>query len=135
LSGSVDIPSLHALSRFCGSRNTGRRNDHAPCDLSGHDRPPHRALSAFSAAPSHLLFPLVSFPSTFTLCFLQLCYVICTIIQLCNYCLIVLILQLSAAFPKLHKVLRQPGFVSPGNGSSNLSQVPPVGCWSPLCAW
>jgi hypothetical protein len=44
-----------------------------------------------------------------------------TIIQLCNYCLIVLILQLSAAFPKLHNVLRRPDFVSPGNRSSNLS--------------
>jgi hypothetical protein len=97
--------------------------------------PPHRALSAFSAAPSHHLFPLVYFPSTFTLCFQQLCYVICTIIQLCNYCLIVLILDLSAAYPKHHIFLRRADFVSPGNRSSNLSQVPPVGCRSPLCAW
>jgi hypothetical protein len=51
-----------------------------------------------------------------------------------HYCLIVLILPLSAAYPKLHIVLRRAEFVSPGNRSSNLSPVLPVGCSSPLCA-
>jgi hypothetical protein len=68
---------------------------------------------------------LHSFPAT-------ICDVFSTIIQLCNYCLIVLILQLRATFPELHKVLHRPGFVSPGNRSSNLLQVPSVGCSSPL---
>jgi hypothetical protein len=52
-----------------------------------------------------------------------------------HYCLIVLILQVSAAFPEIHKVLLRADLVPPGNRSSNLSQVPPVGCSSPLCAW
>jgi hypothetical protein len=78
--------------------------------------PPHRAVFAFSATPSHLLFPLGSvFSFYFYTLFPAALLRDCTIIQLCNYCLIVLILQLSTAFPKLHKVLRRPGFVSPGN--------------------
>ena len=52
-----------------------------------------------------------------------------------HYCLIVLILDLSAAYPELYIFLRREDFVSPGNRSSNLSRVPPVGCSSPMCAW
>jgi hypothetical protein len=52
-----------------------------------------------------------------------------------HYCLIVLILDLSATFPKIHIFLRRADSVSPSNRSSNLSRVPPVGCRSPLCAW
>jgi hypothetical protein len=55
--------------------------------------------------------------------------------QLCVIVWIVLILHFSAAYPKLHRFLRWADFVPPGNRSSNLSQVPPVGCRSPLCAW
>ncbi|WVZ70704.1 hypothetical protein U9M48_019347 [Paspalum notatum var. saurae] len=38
----------------------------------------------------------------------------------------------ASAYPELHIVLRRAGFVSPGNRSSNLSLVLPVGCSSPL---
>jgi hypothetical protein len=85
------------------------------------------ALSTFATfLASVLSVSLVA--SSFCTCF-------STIIQLCIYCLIVLILALSAAYPELHIFLRRADFVSPGNRSSNLSRVPPVGCRSPLCAW
>jgi hypothetical protein len=48
-----------------------------------------------------------------------------------HYCLSVLILDLSEAYLELHIFLRRADFVSPGNRSSNLSWVPPVGCRSP----
>ena len=50
-------------------------------------------------------------------------YVFSTLIQLCIYCLIVLTLDLSAAYPELHIFLRRADLVSPGNRSSNLSPV------------
>jgi hypothetical protein len=51
----------------------------------------------------------------------SVCTCVSTIIQLCVYCLIVLILALSAAYSELHIFLRRAVFVSPGNRSSNLS--------------
>ena len=71
----------------------------------------------------------------FAPCFQQLCFRVWHYNSTLHYCLIVLTLELSAAYPELHIFLRRADFVSPGNRSSNLSRVPPVGCRSPLCAW
>jgi hypothetical protein len=99
-------------------------------------------VGVFRRTPRFLVFSLVFFLcppypcSTFALCYLHVGVLrVWHYNSTLHYCLIALTLELSAAYPELHIVLRRADFVSPGNRSSNLSSVLPVGCRSPLCAW
>ena len=84
---------------------------------------------------SHPCRPPPPLTSTFTPCFQQLWLRVWQYYSTLHYCLIVLTLDLSAAYLELNIVLRRADFVSPSNRSSNLSLVLPVGCSSPPCAW